>query len=328
LLADSNQLTGEIGANLPSATRALFAPFVESMFDHSSASELKASSGRIDGWATGLIGSSVIAGDSSIGSHKFRSDTDGLTVGASYTPWRNVLLGAALSVETSQFHLTNDLGKGHANAVQGGVYGYMQVSPHFYNSFAAGFSFAQIKTERVVTVSGTDVLTGKLNAISFGGRYETGFSLGALSPYVAAEDQLVMLPSYSETASSGTNGFALQYASQTANTANVEVGIRHQVEMEITPRWILTPDWIFRLTDRVAYVHGFSNGVSADANFLGVESSRFAVKGAEMGRDAVRASVGAEFLFANGFAVTSHLDTTFSKKAEAFSGFAGVGYKW
>lgn len=328
LLTDTNQLSGEIGADLSSASRSLFAPFVESMFAHSGKSELQAASGHVDSWATGLLGTTVVAGDTSVGSHKFRSDVDGVAVGASYTPWRNVLLGAALSLETSQFHLAGDLGKGHANAVQGGVYGYMQVSPHFYNSFAAGVSYAQIKTERVVTVSGTDVLTGKLNAISFGGRYETGFSLGALTPYVAAEGQLVMLPSYNETAASGTNAFALRYASQTADTANVEVGVRHQVDVEITPRWILTPDWTLRLTDRVAYVHGFSNGASADVNFLGVSSSGFAVKGATMGREAVRASVGADFLFVNGFSVTSHLDTTFSKNSESFTGFAGVGYKW
>jgi uncharacterized protein with beta-barrel porin domain len=137
-----------------------------------------------------------------------------------------------------------------------------------------------------------------------------------------------MLPSYSEGAASGSNGFALQYASRTANAANVEIGFRHQVDVEITPRWILTPDWTLHVTNRLAWVHSFSDSSSADANFLGAPASRFAVQGAQSGREAARASVGADFLFVNGFSVTSHLDATFSKQSESFAGFAGVGYQW
>ncbi|MDR3527862.1 MAG: autotransporter-associated beta strand repeat-containing protein [Rhizomicrobium sp.] len=328
LLSDSNQITGEISAELPAAARSLFAPFVEAMVSHTGKDELQAAGGHVSSWVNGLAGATTIASNADVGAHKFRSDADGIVMGASWAPWRNVMVGAALSVETSQFHLTGDLGKGHANAVQGGFYGYMQPSPHFYNSFVAGFSYAQIKTERVLTVSGTDDLTAKINAISFGGRYEAGLSLGAISPYVAAEDQLVMLPSYSEGAASGSNGFALQYASRTANAADVEIGLRHQVDVEITPRWILTPDWTLHLTDRLAWVHSFSDSASADANFLGAPASRFTVQGVQVGREAARASVGADFLFVNGFAVTSHVDATFSKQSESFAGFAGVGYKW
>lgn len=329
LVSDTNQLSGEIGASLQNEARSLFSPFMESMFAHLNPGTPQQTGRGVDTWISGIGGSTIVAGESTdIGTHKFRSDVYGVAAGANWKPWANVTLGAALSAETSQFHLSDNLGKGHAQAVQLGVYGYAQLSPHFYNAFAAGGSIAQIKTDRVVTVSGTDNLTAKLTAYSFGGRYEAGANFDWITPYVAAEGQFVMLPSYSEGAASGSTDFALAYASRTAKTASVEAGIRNQVDIEVTPRWLLTPDWTLRLTDRLAYVHDFSDGVSANANFLGVSTSSFAVKGADTGKDGVRASVGAEFLFPDGLHITSHLDTTFSKRSQSFTGFAGLAYQW
>lgn len=329
LASDTGQLSGEIGASLPTASRALFSPFVEAMFTHINPGSDPLKTAGVEGWASGFAGSSIVAGqESSVGSHKFRDDVQGFVIGANWKPWNSVMLGAAISAETSQFHLTGDLGKGNAKAINAGVYGYLQPSAHFYNSFAAGLSYAQMKTERVVTVSGTDNLTAKVNAISFGGRYEAGLNFGWLMPYLAGEGQMTMLPSYSEGASSGTAAFGLNYASQTANTASVEAGIRNEWNVAVTPRWVLTPDWTLRLTDRLAYVHNFASTSEADASFLGISASSYTVKGAEQGQDAVRASAGADFLFDNGFRVTSHLDTTFSKRSQAFTGFAGVAYQW
>ena len=329
LVSDTTQLSGEIGANLQNEARSLFTPFVESMFAHLNPGTAQQTGRSVDTWVSGIGGSSIVAGQSTdIGSHKFRSDVYGIVMGANWKPWANVTLGAALSAETSQFHITDNLGKGNAKAVQAGVYGYAQLSPHFYNAFAAGGSIAQLKTDRIVTVNGTDDLTAKLTAYSFGGRYEAGMNFDWISPYLAAEGQFVMLPSYSEGAASGTNAFALSYASRTGKTASVEAGIRNQVDVEVTPRWLLTPDWVLRLTDRLAYIHDFSDGASADANFLDVSTSSFAVKGADTGKDGVRASVGADFLFKDGFRITSHLDTTFSKRSQSFTGYAGLAYQW
>jgi uncharacterized protein with beta-barrel porin domain len=138
-----------------------------------------------------------------------------------------------------------------------------------------------------------------------------------------------MLPSYTESAATGSaSTFALKYDSRTYNSGRVEVGLRHHLDVDVTPRWILTPDFTLHINDRLAWAHGLSDGSQSGAEFAALPSSNFNVFGAKAKRDAVLGSVGADVLFNNGLRLTAQVDTAFTEKSQSFTGFAGVGYTW
>jgi outer membrane autotransporter protein len=324
LAGHADQLSGEIGADASLAAASLFAPFLDAVFDHLSAEQPRS----MAVWGSAFAGSNIVAADAASGAHRFKSTLTGVVAGANWMPWSNLMLGGALSAGTSDFSLAGDLGKGHAAALQAALYGHMQLSSHFYNAFAVAAALADIKTQRLLTVSGSDQLNGKLTATVVGGRYEAGILLPWTTPYVAAQDVFTSLPAYSESAASGSDTFALRYASRTLNNAGVEVGLRQDTDVAVTPRWILTPDWTMHLTAKLAWAHEFEGGSDASAQFLALPSSGFSLGGAKAGKDAALVSAGADFLFDNGLRITSRIDSAFSSKSQSFTGYAGLGYRW
>jgi fibronectin-binding autotransporter adhesin len=330
LIAGADELSGEIGADMPLAAKALFTPFLNAMSERTAMLRPigKGQTRPLETWVTAYGGTDIVDGDDGTGSHKFHSSVRGGIAGVQWSPWSNFVLGGALSLGSSDFHIADDLGKGHATAIEAGVYGYMQTSRHFYNSFAAAVSGTQIKTTRVISVAGTDTLTGKVTAYTFGGRYEAGVQLAWFSPYIGVQDNVTMLPGYGEGAATGHDAFALNYDSRTVNSGRAEVGLRHYIDIEVTPRWILTPDFTVHLNDRLAYAYDLSDGSQSGVTFSQLAASDFNVYGAKPGRHGVLATVGADVLFNNGLRLTTHLDTAFSQKSQAFTGFVGVGYTW
>jgi autotransporter-associated beta strand protein len=327
----TEQLSGEIGADTTLAAKASFTPFLDIMSQRTAMVRplTKGQTLPLETWVSGYASSNVVAANADTGAHKFRSNTYGVAAGAQYMPWANTLIGVALSAGTSDFRVAGDLGKGSATSFQAGLYGYMQTSRHFYASFEAAAGGSQIKTTRVVSLSGsTDTLTGKLTAYTFGGRFETGAQMKYFTPYIAVQDHISMLPGYNESAASGANTFALDYASRTYNSGRAEIGLRHFIDVEVTPRWILTPDFTVHINDRVAYAYDLSDGARTGATFVNLPSSAFDVYGAKAKRHGLLATVGADVLFNNGVRITTHLDTAFTEKSQNFTGFAGIGYTW
>jgi autotransporter-associated beta strand protein len=326
-----DQLSGEIGADATLAAKAAFTPFLDIMSQRTAMVRPlgKGQTLPLETWISGYSSSDVIGQNADVGSQKFRSNVYGVAAGAQWMPWANTLIGGAISASTSDFHIGSSLGKGRATTIEAGVYGYMQTSRHFYSSFEAAVAGSEIKTTRVVDVSGSaDTLTGKLTAYTFGGRFETGVQLAYFTPYVAVQDHVSMLPGYGESAASGNATFALDYASRTYNSGRAEVGIRHYIDVDVTPRWILTPDFTIHLNDRIAYAYDLSDGAKSSVSFLSLPSSGFDVYGAKAKRHELLATVGADVLFNNGVRITTHLDTAFTEKSQSFTGFAGVGYTW
>lgn len=336
LATDASQLSGEIGADVPRAGAALFDTFLNAIFDHIADSRPAGPASmrgpvqyEAQAWLTGFGGTSLASGDPTvIGSHKLRSDQSGLVGGASWTLSPKLTLGAALSAGFSNFHLVDASGTGKVTALQAAAYGYAEYSPHFYGSFAGAVALDNISTNRTMTVSGTDTLHGKLTAVVLGGRYETGITLPWFAPYVAIQDQLALLPAYSETASSGSGTFALRYAKRTINEASVELGIRQSVDIEFTPRWILTPNGTLRLSDRVAWAHNFTDDPDGKASFVALPSSDFAIEHAKASMDAALVTLGADVKFEGGYHAGVHLEGDVSAKSQRFTGMAEFGFAW
>jgi len=335
LATDATQMAGEIGSDVPQAGRSLLTPFMDAIFDHiaddrpAGPAWSGAPASQAGAWASGFDGTSGVAGDAAAtGSHKFRSNVKGAVGGANWQLSPSVMLGAAVSAGFADFRLADNNGTGKATALQGGLYGYVRYSPHFYGSFAAAVALDSITTHRVLTVSGTDNLTGKVTAIMLGGRYETGIILGWLTPYLAFRDEISLVPAYGETAASGSSGFALRYASRTINSGGTEIGFRQSVDIDFTPRWTVTPDGTLHLTDRLAWAHEFFSDSSAEAAFAALPAAGFAIRHAMPAKDSALASFGAELKFAGGFSVNLHLDGAVSSNAQSYTGMAGLGYTW
>ena len=330
LATDATQLAGEVGSDIPQVGNAVFATFLNAIFDHLGDGGLgPRMENRADAWLIGFGGTSIVAAAADgTGSHTLRSSASGLVGGASWTLSPNILLGAAISAGSTDFHLVDAIGTGKADSLQAALYGYVQFSPHFYSSFAAAGALNRVKTDRVLTVDGTDDLTGKLTAAVYGGRYETGVLLWWATPYVAVQDTLAVLPSYSETATSGAGNFALRYAARTINTPTVELGLRQATDIDFTPRWVLTPDGTLHLTDRLAWAHGFAGASQASAAFVAVPSSDFTVSGATADKNTALVSLGAELRLDGGLRLSAQLDTAISPNAQSYTGMAGLGFRW
>jgi autotransporter-associated beta strand protein len=330
----ADQLAGEVGADTPLVARSLFNPFLDALSVRTSMQRplAKGAVEPAEVWVSAYTGTDIVTGDATgDGSHKFHAKVQGIVAGAQWSPYKNLLVGGAIAGGTSDFRIAGDLGKGTANSLQAGLYGQLQLSRHFYNSFEAGVALTSIKTSRVLTVSGTttpDALNGKLTTYTFGGRYEAGVRMAWFTPYIGVQDQLSSLPAYTETAASGSANFALRYASRNVNAGRAEVGLRQQIDLDVTPRWILTPDFTLHFNNRVAYAYDLSDATRSDAAFASVPSSDFTVFGAKSGRQAALVTVGADVLFEGGVRLTTHLDSAFSQRSQSFSGFAGIGYTW
>jgi autotransporter-associated beta strand protein len=328
----ADQLSGEIGADMSLASKAMISPFLDIMSQRTAMVRPlgKGQTLPLETWVSGYASGGVVAGNTDTGAHKFRSNVYGVAAGAQWMPWANTMIGGAISAGRSDFRVAGDLGKGNATSIEAGVYGYMQASRHFYSSFEAAVAGTQIKTTRVVNVSGnSDTLTGKLTTYTFGGRFETGVQLAYFSPYIAVQDHVSMLPGYSEGAATGSAAtFALDYASRTYNSGRAEVGLRHYIDVDVTPRWILTPDFTIHLNDRLAYAYDLSDGSRTGVSFVNLPSSAFDVYGAKAKRHELLGTVGADVLFNNGVRITTHFDAAFTQKSESYTGFAGIGYTW
>jgi uncharacterized protein with beta-barrel porin domain len=274
-------------------------------------------------WADGFDGGGVTSGDPlTYGTSKFSSHAKGFVMGADWQAGSHMTLGAALSLGSSDFHVANSLGTGHATALEAGLYGNIQFSPHIYGSFAGAFAQNTDTTDRLLTISGTDDVTGHFKSNMFGARYESGITLKWLTPYFAVEDKFVQTPAYSEAASSGSGAFALQYADHSSNMPDVEAGFRQRKDVALGRNWVLS------LSDRLGWDHNMSDYPSTLATFVALPSSQFTTYGARPARDAALLSLGASLGNKTGLNFDLHFDSEISRKSQAYNGIAGMSFVW
>jgi uncharacterized protein with beta-barrel porin domain len=155
-----------------------------------------------------------------------------------------------------------------------------------------------------------------------GGRYETGVRLSWGTPYAALEDVLFVLPSYDESASSGSSAFALDYAAHTANYASAELGLRQNFSVPLSREWTL------QLTDRLGWAHGLTGDVRSEAAFASLPDSRFTVFGAEPGKDAMLLSLGMGLQASSGLGLEVRFDSSATTTSQTYTGTAGLHFSW
>ncbi|MGA7710561.1 MAG: autotransporter-associated beta strand repeat-containing protein [Rhizomicrobium sp.] len=326
LQTDAGQFAGEVAADVAQAGDSLFDPFLNAIFHHVADEQPTGSSHsqmpqRNEVWASGIMGTNLTTGDDTLGTHRVKSNMTGAVAGGDWNIEPDILIGAAASAGSSNFTLSDSFGKGKVNAFQLGVYGFYQFSRHFYGSFAVAGGLDDVTTTRVLTVSGTDTLTGKFNSRIFGGRYETGAEVGWLTPYVALQDDLFDAPSYKETASSGSDTYGLSYAGHMTNAADTELGFRQRGDIDLN-------DWMLKFSDRFAWQHDLSATPSTKAAFTALPASSFTAYGARSGKNALLVSLGTGLESKDGFGIDLHFDSAITSTSQTYTEAAELKFAW
>ena len=329
LATAAGQLSGEVGAAASGAGRALFDPFMTSIFDHlaqnigngASAGHAIAMNAH-EAWGTGFAGSSRYDGVTTDGSHDLKGSSAGFAGGADWTMSPRFSLGAAISGGNSSFHLADDFGDGSAKAFQAAVYGLAQYSTHVYGTFAGIVAMDTVRTDRTITVSGSDTLAGKATGFTVGGRYEVGARFSWGSPYVAIQDALFELPAYKESATAGTAAFALDYAAHSSNMTGLELGLRQNFDVPVSREWSI------RLIDRLAYSAALSGDLKTQAAYADLPNSSFNVLGAQAGTNAALLTLGMGLHNRQGMSFDLRFDSRTGDKSQTYSGLANVGFAW
>jgi outer membrane autotransporter protein len=177
-----------------------------------------------------------------------------------------------------------------------------------------------------VTVSGTDKLTADFSAHSFGGRLEGGYRFDAallsVTPYAAVQVQAFRTPSYTESAVSGSNAFALTYDARTATATRTEFGLWFDKAVALDHGATLA------LRTRAAWAHDFNNDQSIHAAFQTLPGASFTVNGASAAPNAALLSAGAELRLVNNWSLAAKFDGEFASGARTYAGTGTVRYVW
>ncbi|MDB5579322.1 MAG: outer rane autotransporter barrel domain protein, partial [Bradyrhizobium sp.] len=275
-------------------------------------------------WAAGYGGNSTIAGDASAGTHSTSTRVFGTVVGADYRATPDTRFGFAAGAGSANFAVDSGLGGGRADVFQLGAYARHTIGTA-YLAGAVAYGWQDVTTDRTVTISGTDKLRAELKTNALSARLETGWRYAALpvavTPYAAAQSTTFYLPSYGETATSGSNQFALSYGSKTVTATRGELGFRFDKAM-------LVRDGVFTLKAKSAWAHDWNTDRSATATFQSLPGATFIVNGAQPSANAALLSLGGEMGWHNGWTLAANFDGEFSRTTQGYAGRGTLKYAW
>jgi autotransporter-associated beta strand protein len=276
-------------------------------------------------WAAGYGGSQTTDGNATLGSNGSTSQIYGTAVGADYRISPYTVAGLALAGGGTNFSV-NGLGTGRSDLFQAGAFIKHTVGAA-YVSGALAYGWQDITTDRTVTLAGVDVLHANFNANAYSGRVEGGYrfvtpwmGLG-VTPYAAGQFTTFDLPAYAEQALSGTNAFALSYASKSVTDARSELGIRTDKSYALT-------NAILTLRGRFAWAHDFNTDRSIGATFQTLPGASFVVNGAAPAHDSALTTAAAEVKWLNGFSLAATFEGEFSDVTKSYAGKGVARYTW
>lgn len=275
-------------------------------------------------WAAAYGGNSRVNGDSSAGTSTTTSRIFGVAAGASYRVTPNTQLGFALGGAGSNFGLDGGFGGGRADIFNAAAYAKHNLGAA-YLAGLLGYSWQDATTDRTVTIAGTDQLRASFKAQALAARFEGGWRYATpvigITPYAAAQATSFYLPSYGETATSGSNTFALSYASKTVTATRGELGARFDKAM-------LVQGGVFTLKAKTAWAHDWNTDRAATATFQTLPGATFTVNGAAPSANAALVSLGGEMGWHNGWTLAANFDGEFSRTTAGYAGKGSVKYAW
>ena len=278
-------------------------------------------------WAMAFGGANNTSGDpNGTGSANFSARTAGIAAGLDYKLSPDTLIGFALAGGGTSWSLAQGLGGGRSDVFQAGLYGSQKFGP-WYLSGAVSFANYWASTTRMITLPTVDTLNAGFTAQSWGGRAEAGYRIAwapvNLAPYVALQAQTFSTPNYAETATSGSQQFALSYASHTGNVLRSELG------SWLSRNFIVADSALVTAFGRAAWAHDWQDAPQASATFLGLAPvASFVVGGAKPAADLAVMTAGAEIRMASGWALMGKFDGEFGQGTQTYVGTARARYAW
>jgi outer membrane autotransporter protein len=281
---------------------------------------------RFSIWGAAYGGSGRVTGDPFVlGSHNTTSTAAAFAAGIDYRLSPDTIVGIALAGGGTGWNVDANLGSGSSDMFQAGAYASHRWGAA-YVSGALAYNFHDVTTDRTVTVAGTDKLEARFQANGGGARIEGGYRFATpwlgITPYAAVQVQSIALPNYAETATAGSNQFALNVAAQTATTTRTELGAWLDRKMPLQNGALLT------LYGRAAWAHDEGNSPSASAIFQALPGANFIVNGAVPARDGALVTGAAQYGLASGWSFLAKFDGEFSSTTSIYSGSGMVRKTW
>jgi autotransporter-associated beta strand protein len=334
-----DQISGQIGPNVSNAVGQNFLSFLAMTADggaggHSYApgSSYGAAAAphraQLDGgetrvWGAGFGGHVGLSADAATGAAALSASNAGLIGGADLQLADHLLAGVTLGWGREHFNSGNGSGTSTDYAV--GLYGRADMD-EAYVTAAFGYSWHQIETLRVITVSGTDALQGKQNADDYGGRIEAGWRVAlddayAIAPYAAFAGESFASPAYAEIALSGSPSFALSYAAHTGTLGRSELGA-HLDRSYALGNGGLTADI------KAAWAHQLDDRPFTQASFESLPTAGFQVLGVRPTRDAALLGADLELQYASGLFLGLKGEGQFGAGTTIVEGLGSFGLRW
>jgi autotransporter-associated beta strand protein len=335
-----DQISGQIGPNVSNAVGQNFLSFLAmaaeggagDMGSYAPGSAYGAADAphraQLDGgetrvWGAGYGGHVGLSADAATGAAALSESNAGLIGGADIELADHLLAGVTLGWGREHFNSGNGSGTSTDYAV--GLYGRADLD-EAYVTAAFGYSWHQIATLRVITVSGTDVLQGKQNADDYGGRIEAGWRMVlddayTIAPYAAFAGESFASPAYAETALSGAPTFALTYAAHSSTLGRSELGAHLDRSFELGNGG-LTADI------RAAWAHQLDDQPFTQASFESLPTAGFQVLGVRSTRDAALLGVDLELQYASGLFLGLKGEGQFGAGMTVVEGLGSFGMRW
>ncbi|MDB5519571.1 MAG: hypothetical protein JWQ17_6329, partial [Tardiphaga sp.] len=275
-------------------------------------------------WATAYGGNGRVNGDTTAGTNTTTSRVFGTVAGALYHFTPDTQAGFALGGAGSSFDIANGFGGGRADVFNAAAYAKHKFGAA-YLAGLVGYSWQDTTTDRTVTIAGIDRLHASFQAQALAARLEGGWRYATpmvgITPYAALQATTFYLPSYGETATSGSSIFALNYAAKTVTATRSELGAKFDKAM-------LVQGGVVTLKARAAWAHDWNTDRSAIATFQTLPGATFTTNGAQPSANAALASLGAEMKWHNGWSVAGHFEGEFSRATAGYAAKGSVKYAW
>jgi uncharacterized protein with beta-barrel porin domain len=340
------QLTGETSADAAQAGSQSFLPFVSMLMSQGGGggfvqtaanyapdsaygedgaprpAQLAANTMRV--WGSVFGRHAGIAADPVSGTQSLKAGNAGLAAGAEMQVADSLLLGASVAGGHGSFNAGN--GAGSSDDVMLGLYGHLGVLDRGYVAGAFSYGWHDIKTARIVTISGTDVLAGKYDAHDIGGRIEGGYRLAldetyGITPYAAITLDSFHAPGYGETVASGTANFAMNFGAEDNDFAHSELGAR-------IGRGFALTDGMLGVEASAAWSHELDGAPFALASFSALPGSSFVVHGIRPASDTALLGLGFELQTHDGISYGGRFESQVGPGTTALAGAANLAYRW
>ena len=325
LAGSITQAEGQVGANVATAVTQSFAPFLKTMSDQcATGSDQDASTSCV--WSSVYGGHTGIAANVTTGAASLSGSNVGLAVGGQMNVAEiDAVLGASLAYGQQTFSSGN--GTGTSRDILLGIYAHKTIMDRGYISASLGYGNLDVTTTRNITVSGTDVLSGKVNAHEFGGHVEGGYHLAVddqygLTPYLAGSLQNIVTPAYAEGVQSGTSSFAVSYLSQNNTLGRIEAGTHIDRSFQLDDETNLTAQ------GTIGWSHQLGFSPVSTVSFQSLSGSSFLLNGIRPANDTAVLGLNLQAHKTTGLSFGVRLDSQVGSGTTIIEAAGNVAYRW